>query len=69
LRKGKQKQLKLYKQNDSVLNVAGKFSQTRNASALSAELMQSALERLNLAQLDKRAIKLLNDKKLEVSKV
>jgi len=51
--------LKLHKQNNTVLDAEDKFSQSRDS--------QSPPE--DLTQLGERAIKLLNDKNLEVSKV
>ncbi len=51
--------MKLHKQNNTVLNAKDKFSQSRDS--------QSHPE--DLTQLGERAIKLLNDKNLEVSKV
>ncbi len=63
-----QKQLKLYKHNDTVLNAAGKFSQNRHASPLLAELMRPVSQRHNFNQLVEHAIKCRNDKNLEVGK-
>ena len=57
LHKGKQKQLKLYKHTDTVLNTAGKFSQNRHASPLPAELMQSVSQHHNFSQLVEHTIK------------
>jgi len=51
--------LKLHKHQDPILNAEDKFGLTRDA-AVSPE---------NLTQLGEQAIKLLNDKNLEVSKV
>ncbi|MDT8281389.1 MAG: hypothetical protein RQ982_01105 [Gammaproteobacteria bacterium] len=51
--------MKLYKHNDTVLNAEDKFSRHRGASAVPTDL----------TQLGELAIRLLNDKNLEVSKV
>jgi len=51
--------LKLHKHNSTVLNAEDKFSQSRDAISPPADL----------SQLGNLAIKLLNDKNLEVSKV
>jgi hypothetical protein len=51
--------LKLYKHNDTVLNAEDKFSRHRGESSVPADL----------TQLGELAIRLLNDKNLEVSKV
>ena len=51
--------MKLYKHNSTVLNAEDKFSQTRGEASLPKDL----------TQLGDLAIKLLNDKNLEVSKV
>ena len=51
--------MKLHKHNNTVLNAEDKFSQSRDENTPPADL----------SQLGKLAIKLLNDKNLEVSKV
>jgi hypothetical protein len=56
--------LKLHKHNSTVLNAEDKFSQSRDDSSSPADLSQ-----LGLSELGELAIKLLNDKNLEVSKV
>jgi len=61
--------LKLHKQNNTILNAGGKYSQTRYVSPLPAGLRRSVLEHLDLTQLGDLATRLLNDKNLEVSKV
>lgn len=61
--------MKLYKQNNTVLNAQGKFSQTRDDSSVPASLRPPGLERLNLTQLGELVIKRFNSKNLEVSEV
>ncbi len=58
------KTLKLHKHNNTVLNVADKFSQSGDQAFSSADL-----SKLDLTQLGELATRLLNDKNLEVSKV
>ncbi len=56
--------MKLRKYNSTILNAADKFSQNRDES-----LSSPALSKLDLDQLAELAIRMLNDKNLEVSKV
>lgn len=56
--------MKLHKHNNTVLNAEDKFSQSRDEASPPANL-----SRLGLTELGDLAIKLLNDKNLEVSKV
>jgi len=58
------KTLKLQKHNNTVLDVADKFSQSRDQAFSS-----TALSKLDLNQLGELVTRLLNDKNLEVSKV
>ncbi len=58
-----------HKQKKTILNAEDKFSQFRGGPSTLADLFQSRLDRLDLTQLGELAARLLNDKKLEVSKV
>ncbi len=60
--------MKLHKHNNTVLNAEDKFSQSRDDTFSPAELSQTG-KQPGLTQVAELAIKLLNDKNLEVSKV
>ena len=56
--------MKLHKHKNTVLNAEDKFSQSRDVTTVPADLSQ-----LGLTELGDLAIRMLNDKNLEVSKV
>ncbi len=61
--------MKRNNQKKNILNAEDKFSQIRDALSAPAALTEPRLDQLDLTQLGELAIKLLNDKNLEVSKV
>lgn len=61
--------MKRNSQKKNILNAKDKFSQIRESLSAPADLSEAKPDQLDLTQLGELAIKLLNDKNLEVSKV
>jgi len=61
--------VKRHSQKKNILNAEDKFSQIRGTLSAPEDSAESNLDQLDLTQLGELAIKLLNDKNLEVSKV